>query len=68
MEHSLDITSGSLIHYHNTRNKDKLRLPKVKRNWEKRRINYQAVNDWNSLDSEIRNVSTLSIFKRILFS
>ena len=67
-EHSLDIVKCSQIHNYNTRNKDTLRLPKVKRNWGKQRTNYQAIKDWNNLDSEIRNAPTLVTFKRNLFS
>ena len=67
-EHSLDILRCSQIHSHNTRNKDTIRLPKVKRNWGKQRINYQAIKDWNDLDSDTRNAPTLVSFKRNLFS
>ena len=66
-EHSLDILRCSQIHNHNTRNKDTIRLPKVKRNWGKQRINYQAIKDWNDLDSDTRNAPTLVSFKRNLF-
>jgi hypothetical protein len=56
-----------LSSYHN---KDTIRLPKVKRNWGKQRTNYQAIKDWNDLDSDTRNASTLVSFKRnlIVFS
>jgi hypothetical protein len=67
-EHSLDILRCSQIHSHNTRNKDTIRLPKVKRNWGKQGINYQAIKDWNDLDSDTRNAPTLVFFKRNLFS
>jgi hypothetical protein len=67
-EHSLDILRCSQIHSHNTRNKDTIRLPKVKRNWGKQRTNYQAIKDWNDLDSDTRNAPTLVSFKRNLFS
>ena len=64
----IDILKCSQIHSHNTRNKDTIRLPKVKRNWGKQRINYQAIKDWNDLDSDISNAPTLVSFKRNLFS
>jgi hypothetical protein len=67
-EHSLDILRCSQIHSHNTRNKDTITLPKVKRNWGKQRINYQAIKDWNDLDSDTRNAATLVSFKINLFS
>ena len=34
-QHSLDIVKKSEIHSYNTRNKDTLKLPKVRRNWGK---------------------------------
>ncbi|CAB4033961.1 Hypothetical predicted protein, partial [Paramuricea clavata] len=39
------------IHSHNTRNKDTIRLPKIKRNWGKQRTNYQPIKDCNDLDT-----------------
>ena len=44
-KHCLDIRRCSQIHSYNTRNKDTIRLPKVKRNWGKQRTNYQALKD-----------------------
>lgn len=67
-EHSLDIVTRGQIHGYNTRNRDTLRLPTIKRNWGKQRTNYQAIKDWNDLHIDIRNASSLSIFKRNLFS
>ena len=43
------------------------RLPKVKRNWEKQRTNYQAIKDWNDLDSDIKNALTITSFKKSTF-
>ena len=34
------------IHNHNTRVKNKLRLPRVKRNWGKYKVDYHAISDW----------------------
>ena len=67
MDHSLDIVRRSEIHSYNIRNKDALNLPKVKRNWGKQRTNYQAIKDWNNLDSELRNARTLAVFKKKLY-
>jgi hypothetical protein len=55
-------------HEHNTRNKDKLRLPKITRNWGKQRISYHAVNDYNILSEEIRNSQNIQILKRKAFN
>ena len=63
-KHCLDILRCSQIHSYNTRNKDTIRLPKVKRNWGKQRTNYQAMKDWNDLDCDIRNALTLTSFKK----
>ena len=49
-KHCLDILRCGQIHSYDTRNKDTIRLPKVKRNWRKQRTNYQAMKDWNDLD------------------
>ena len=64
MDHSFDIVRRSEIHSYNFRNEDTLMLPKVKRNWGKQRTNYKAIHNWNNLDSELRNVHTLAIFKK----
>ena len=68
IQHSLDIVKKSEIHSYNTRNKNTLKLPKVRRNWGKQRVSYQAVKDWNSLDTETRNLLNLVTFKRNLLS
>ena len=50
------------IHNHNTRVKNKLRLPRVKRNWGKYKVDYHAISDWNLLDEEITTSDSLSRF------
>ena len=57
----LDLTRISEIHEHNTRSKNSLRLPRVKRNWGKQRLAYHACKDWNSL----RVFGTLRVFPRL---
>ena len=49
-------------HNYNTRKK-KLRLPKVKRNWEKRRLAYHTVKDWNALYYKLESCKTKKEFK-----
>ncbi|XP_028405236.1 uncharacterized protein LOC114527740 [Dendronephthya gigantea] len=56
--HSMDLLTAGDVHGYNTRNKDKIRLPHVTRNWGKQRMCYQAVNDWNSLEIDIRTSLT----------
>ena len=63
-KHCPDILRCSQIHSYNTRNKDTIRLHKVKRNWGKQRTNYKAMKDWNDLDCDIRNALTLTSFRK----
>ena len=55
------------IHNHNTRVKNKLRLPRVKRNWGKYKVDYHAISDWNWLDEEITTSDSLNRFKSNFF-
>ncbi len=52
---NLDITALKETHSYNTRSKNNLRLPRVKRNLGKQRLVYHAGNDWNNLNENIRN-------------
>ena len=56
------------IHNHNTRVKNKLRLPRVKRNWGKYKVDYHAISDWNLLNEEITTSDSLSRFKSNFFN
>ena len=67
IEHYLDIIGRSEFHGYNTRKKNTSRPTKVKGNWGKQRMNYQAVDDWNNFAIEIRNVSTLGQTKKCVF-
>ena len=67
-KHYLKIVKNSETHSYNTRTKNNLRLPKVKRNWGKQRTCFQAINDWNNLDLSIRDSPSLSSFKSKLRS
>ncbi len=60
---NLDTTAVKETHSYNTRSKNNLRLPKVKRNWGKQRLAYHAGNDWNSLNENIRNSENILQFK-----
>ena len=59
----LYITAVKETHSYNTRSKNNLRLPKVKRNWGKQRLAYHAGNEWNSLNENIRNSENILQFK-----
>ena len=63
----LILKSLSELHSYNTRNKNNLCLPKVKRNWGKQRLEYHAVNDWNTLDEETRHSDSIAKFKMNYF-
>ena len=48
--HSMDLLANKDIHGYDTRLKDNLGLPRVRRNWGRQRTHNQAVKDWKSLD------------------
>ena len=60
---SLNLKSFRETHNYNTRNNNKLRLPKVKRNWGKQRLAYHAAKDWNALDNKLKSCKTIKEFK-----
>ena len=66
-DHNMNLSRNSDVHHHNTRNNDLFRLPRVLRNWGKQRVCYHAVQDWNSLDKDTRNVASISGFKRRIY-
>ena len=65
--HKLELSRNSDVHRYNTRSKDHLRLPTVKRNWGKQRTCYHAFKDWNALDSDLKNSDTICQFKSNFF-
>ena len=67
MDHSMKLLTNRDIHKYNTRNNDNLRLPRVTRNWGKQRVCYHSLKDWNGLDRDTRNSSSIEIFKRNIF-
>ena len=52
--HRFELLANREIHNYNTRYKDNFSPPKVSRNWEKQRLAYQAITDWNNLDRKIK--------------
>ena len=67
VNHDMDLLKQEEIHCHNTRNKQNLRLPRVKRNWGKQRTQYHAVQDYNSLSQPIKDSKDINNFKRSVF-
>ena len=65
--HKLELSRNSDVHRYNTRSKDHLRLPTVKRNWGKQRTCYHAFKDWNALDSGLKNSDPICQFKSNFF-
>ena len=59
------LTPFKNVHYQNTRGStnNNLVLPRVSTNSGKRSFCFLAASDWNSLDVDIRNSSTLSQFR-----
>ena len=53
------------IHYHNTRNRESLDIPPSKTKSGQRRFLHRAVNIWNSLDKDFKQLP-LTSFKRKL--
>ena len=66
LNHSLDIVRKSDMHSYNTRNKDTIKLPKIKYNWGKHRSRYHCFKDCK--ERTVRNSASLPIFKKCLFS
>ena len=65
--HKLELSRNSDVHRYNTRCKDHLRLPLVKRNWGKQRTCYHAFKDRNALDSDLKNSDAICQFKSNFF-
>ena len=64
----LILTQNCNHHSYYTRQSANLHLPKVKTEWGKQRFIYQAANDWNDLDNDIKKIANFNIFKRKLRS
>ena len=66
--HELTLVTQQEQHSYNTRNKANLKIPSIKRNWDKQRTGYHAVSDFNSLDKTIRASDNVNILKRLIFN
>ena len=64
VNHDMDLLRHEDQHTYNTRNKDKLRIPIATRQWGQQRTAFQAVNDFNSLNPDIKQSANVAIFKR----
>ena len=63
IDFKFDIRRNSNVHSYQTRRIHDLQLPRVRTDWGKHTFIFQASNDWNSLDNDIKNTKTLSLFK-----
>ena len=63
ISHHLNLELQRDHHNYNTRNNDHFRLPIIKRNWGKQRLNYHALSEYNVLPKEIRASSSIQAFK-----
>ena len=64
VNHDMDLLRHEDQHTYNTRNKDKLRIPIATRQLGQQRTAFQAVNDFNSLNPDIKQSANVAIFKR----
>ena len=53
------------IHYHNTRNRESLDIPPSKTKSGQRRFLHRAVNIWNNLDKDFKQLSLPSFKKKV---
>ena len=54
---------NSEFHKYDTRQKDNLHLPLIRKSWGRQRLTYTAIKDWNSLDKDLRNIQCETTFK-----
>ena len=67
LQGSIDFDFGfhpnSEFHKYNTRQKDNLHLPLIRKSWGRQRLIYTSIKDWNSLDKDLRNIQCEATFK-----
>ena len=66
IDFDFDLTKNEDIHEHYTRHRRDLHLPRTKTNKEKQRPTYQASIDFNNLERELKNATSLHNFKKLL--
>ena len=64
---NLHLTKLSEGHSYDTRHGNEFRLPKVKTNWGKQQLIYQAIKEWNSLNDNTKTSTKIPQFKSIFF-
>ncbi len=66
IDFDFDLAKNEDVHYHYTRRRSDLHLPRTKTNKGKQRLTYQASMDFNNLEQELKNATSLSNFKNLL--
>ena len=66
IDFDFDLTKNEDIHEHYTRHRRDLHLPRTKTNKGKQRPTYQASIDFNNLERELKNATSLHNFKKLL--
>ena len=62
IDFNFNINRNNTIHSYKTRRMNDLHLPRVRTDCGKQTFIFQAANDWNNLDSEMKETSSLSRF------
>lgn len=54
------------VHSYNTRRRQDIHLPRARTNWGKQRFVFHAAKDWNNLEPDVQQSTSLSAFKGML--
>ena len=66
IDFDFELAKNEDVHGHNTRHRRDLHLPRAKTNKGKQRPTYQASIDFNNLEHELKNATSLYNFKKLL--
>ncbi len=66
IDFDFNLAKNQDVHCHYTRRRSDLHLPRTKTNKGKQRLTYQASMDFNNLEHELKNATSLSNFKNLL--
>ena len=66
IDFDFELAKNEDVHGHNTRQRRDLHLPRAKTNKGKQRPTYQAFMDFNNLEHELKNATSLYNFKKLL--
>ena len=63
IDYDFGFRRNSHYHHYNTRQRDDLQLPLIRKIWSKQTLTYAAINDWNSLNKKVRSITSDLSFK-----